>query len=697
MEMNKKLKLNVFSFILFTIFIITLLTDYLTYFINANYLISLIISTIISGIIYFFLRKKIKIETDFQKWDIIFFVLLIGIFTITIVYPDISFDTINYHVYLQENPFGDKIFSDFFAGKNLNSFSYAFPDRIHYIFRYFLGYRFGVLCNYLIIITLYYQAKKLLKNLLKESNSAFVCIMASLAVFSLSIVELIDNYYIDLFSLVVIFNIVNLILFDTFEDDKKYNLLKVNYLAALFGFAIAIKISNIPALVILLIIFFIKTKFKWKKLNLKIVLTIILSGIIPFIIYLVYTYLKTGNPVFPFYNTIFKSEYYSLSNWMDTRFGPANILESIIWPIKIVFYPIRGVDSAIVEPMWMFGYIASIVYLVYFLVKKIKKENINQNKGWYFLIVFLINIVWAKLQLGYTRYGLIVLLLSNISFGIVLYDCHKYKKYICMGLLSIFLLYNYSYSSYHFMHSKEYWLFNNTYQQDRGIDYINNLKKNYSKQDYKIEIPENGVWAIINYNAAYATMLNNNISTINLNSGVSNAKTENILNQLIENKRLFTITDVLNFNNFITYLNESGYYINSYYDTVNPSFMRYRERLFIFEIEKSNQNNSYESVNTFKEITCEEEMCNNFSFIAGLEKSLIENMTEGYLLEVEITNNDKKEVIDYINLEEEGKLITYTKNLKMKKGDKIKLTIVTKEKEKFLDDRWFMIINPILN
>lgn len=694
--MNNKLKLNMFSFLLFIIFIITLLTDYLTYCLNANYFLSLIISVIICGICYFFLRKKIEITNDFQKADVIFYTLLIGIFVITIVYPDISFDTINYHIYLQENPFGDKIFNDFFAGKNLNSFSYAFPDRIHYIFRYFLGYRFGVLCNYLVIITLYYQVKKLLKKLLKSGNEIFVCITAALSVLSLSIIELVDNYYIDLFSLVVIFSIVNLILFETFENGKKYDLIKVNYLAALFGFAIAIKISNIPALVILLILFFIKTKFRWKKLDFKIIITIIISGITPFIIYLVYTYLSTGNPVFPFYNTIFKSEYYSLTNWMDTRFGPATILESIIWPVKIVFFPNRGVDSAIVEPMWMAGYITSIVYLIYFLIKKLKKETVNYDRVWYYLIVLFLNIVWAKLQLGYTRYGLVIILLSNISFAMTIFDCYKHKKYICIALLFGFLLYNFSYSSYHFMHSKEYWLFNNKYQQEKNDDYLDNLLKNFSTNDNEIKLPKNGIWANVNENAAYATMLNNNIPIINVYSGISNVKTENIMNKLIKNKRLFAVTDVLNFNNFITHLNESGYYIKNYYDTLNSNFMRYRERLFIFEIEKSNQINSYASVNTFKEMICEEEICQKLSFIVGLEKSLIEDMTEGYLLEVEISNVDKKEIIDYIKLDNNGSLVTYTRNLKIKKGDKIKLTIVTKEKDKFHDDRWFTIINPTL-
>ena len=71
-------------------------------------------------------------------------------------------------------------------------------------------------------------------------------------------------------------------------------------------------------------------------------------------------------------------------------------------------------------------------------------------------------------------------------------------------------------------------------------------------------------------------------------------------------------------------------------------------------------------------------------------------MTEGYLLEVEISNEEEKEIIDYIKLEDDGSLVTYTNNLKIKKGETIKLTIVTEEKERFPDDRWFTIINPTL-
>ena len=176
---NKILKINIFTYLLIFILLLALEIDYITYFFNAKYIISFTISLIVNIVINYFALKKIEIVNTLEKSDIIFFAFLFLIFIITIVYPDRSFDTINYHLYLQENPFGNKIGYDFFAGKNLNSFSYAFPDRVFYMFRHFLGYRLGVIFNYLLIIVVYTQVKEISKKVMPKINSLALTVIST--------------------------------------------------------------------------------------------------------------------------------------------------------------------------------------------------------------------------------------------------------------------------------------------------------------------------------------------------------------------------------------------------------------------------------------------------------------------------------------------------------------------------------------
>lgn len=121
----------------------------------------------------------------------------------------------------QQNPFGDKINFDFFAGKNLNSYSYAIPDRMFYLFRFFLGYRLGVILNYLLIIIIYVQVKEMIKKLIPHSHSIFRVVVSTLIATSLSLIDIVDSYYVDLISVVLLLEITRLVLFFPLERKRK--------------------------------------------------------------------------------------------------------------------------------------------------------------------------------------------------------------------------------------------------------------------------------------------------------------------------------------------------------------------------------------------------------------------------------------------------------------------------------------------
>ena len=417
---EKVLKLNIFTFIFVFLLFLTLEIDYISYFFHIEYLLSFSIALLFNTFISYFVLKKVKIITNIEKKDILFFTILFLIFIVTIVYPDRAFDTFNYHLYLQENPFGNKINYDFFAGKNLNSYTYAFPDRIFYIFRFFLGYRLGVILNYLLITIIYYNSKVILKKILVNSKNITIIIFSILISTSISLIDIVDSYYLDLVSLVLLFEIFRIVLFEKIDDNN--NSILLGYLSLLFGFSFVTKISNAFVLLVFFILYILKNKNIKKYINIKNILLVCLLLFSPFLIYLIYNIIETGNPVFPFYNTIFKSKYFGNWDWLDKRFGPQNNLQVLAYPLIMFFHKNMTCDIAIIEPIWSLGYFVSIFYILYYIYRKIKKQTINKDKLFLSISTFIIYLVWAKFQLGYTRYGFISLVMGSLCVFIFRYD-----------------------------------------------------------------------------------------------------------------------------------------------------------------------------------------------------------------------------------------------------------------------------------
>ena len=140
-------KINLCFFILLILCMQVILSDTMIYFVKLSYGIANIVASIVNLLlIIFFIRKRlIQIENNFNKYDIIFLTILLIITAITIIFPDEFWDSYSYHIYLQEEPFADKINEDFFPGRTLTTFVFPIADRIFNMFRQLLGFRLGTL------------------------------------------------------------------------------------------------------------------------------------------------------------------------------------------------------------------------------------------------------------------------------------------------------------------------------------------------------------------------------------------------------------------------------------------------------------------------------------------------------------------------------------------------------------------------
>ncbi len=592
--MKKKIEVPFLTYFLINLLSLTLVTDLISIILN-KYIFDLIIGLIFIIIVNIIFLKKIDLKNRFNKTDLVYFVILSAIMVVTLPYPDRSFDSFNYHLFLQQNSFVDKINYNFLPSSEIQTFTYAFADRVFYIFRFLSSYRLGLILNYILLIAIYYEVKDIIKNITKEKNSLIVSLLSIPAVITLSLIDILDSYYIDLLSLTVL-----IILFKNVMYVKDNENVEIKYLfySLMFGFCFITKISNAFFLIVLFIIYLINNLNNFKKaLNLKNVCILLFGLLITITPYMLYTYLQTGNPVFPFYNTIFKSEYYSVSDWMDTRFGPQNIKQALFWPLYILKYPEKACDISIVEPIWCYGWIMSIIIVGYYAVKKILKKKTNNELLILAIINIIMNLVWSKFVLGYTRYGFITLVLSISIMYISLYYSIKNKKYILVGVLFVLLINNYQYDFSHFFNKHEEWIYHNYYSYEHNKEYRKNLKNLFARGEH-IDLEEGSVWGVIYSNSGLLSILNFDIPIVNISRGNATEKDIEIKNNILDNaSHIYTAIDIVDFQNFFDSLQKTEYGIENVKTIINSKIIKNNNsKIYVFELSKTSEIKHYDII-----------------------------------------------------------------------------------------------------
>lgn len=555
-------------------------SDIFIYILNSNFLLTNLIVGLILLIITAFLikKQKISLKSEFTKWDLIFLIPFLIYMIFTIAFPDLSWDTRSYHIYLQENVFADKINFDFFAGRNLNSFLFALGDRINYFFRLILGYRLGTIMTYYVIVILFYQSKRLLKGFLKDKKDWFIalfsCFLATVSVaFSYS-----GTYYIDNFSLIFLMEIF-LIVF--FEKDVLKDKFKLYILALIIGFSISIKVTNAIFLIVLAIYFIIKNRKDFKNLKLYNYLIFLILAIMPWAIYAIDNYIQTGNPVFPYYNNIFKSELFMESSWVDQNFGPQNLIQFLIWPIYIVFNPKRAFDTRFVDFTWAVGFI----FVAGNIINSILKKSFKNNLFILSIIVFINYYLWEKFLIGYVRYATILLVLS---LGITVVSIDKiFEKHKKAGIILFcaFIIASLPSLGYDLLVKVK------DYSSAREVfsEYKNNLKNIFKDRNVYYNFGEEAILGAIGDDSLLPTMLENGNKIYNLEEWVTitNTKTQEMYEEKIFDKIIYVPVDELTKTRKEEYLKENSFEILEITELDGEfSFLSLSDKLYLYKVRK---------------------------------------------------------------------------------------------------------------
>lgn len=539
---------------------------------------------------------------NFDKIDTIFLMLFSGYTILNIVIPCYTADVFMYHIYLQENPFTDKVNFDFFAGLSRNSFLFPLGDRMFYICRYILGYRLGTILSYFSIIVLYYQIKNTIKLFIDKKYTDIICVISALiALLPTAINRVLGTYYIDLISLVLEMQLLYYAFSMKNIFKNKFDKYLLFFIA---GITIAIKISNLVLLIPIGLYIIVKNikdikQIKWYEYFISVIVFII-----PFATYMVNNYIQMDNALYPFLADVFTSQYFGEFECEDPRYGVGNFFEALIWPIVVMLNPRKGDESFNNNWVLGIGYIIAILYIIsYILSKKFKRNTYDRyfsnNKMMFELgcMIVIMSVLWAQFMMGYQRYGIILSIMMAIFMGIITIKTLITSKNLvlvivascifgCSTILSIDLRISelIDYYAYSLVYSD--------YNNGEKYKNFNYLFKDREKQKIAID----GVWGAIADDSGTATLVREKDTPIYIldkdeidkNNPTKLAYKKYYDN--INNNKVYIASLKSWFTYKIDELNKYGFKIVGdikVYDDLN--FLSINDALYVFEVEYSDE------------------------------------------------------------------------------------------------------------
>ena len=320
--------------------------------------------------------------------------------------PDVSFDSINYHLFLG------------YKGVNWTNNKFEFyPTGIHnfstileipgYVFSKVFGYRLGTIGSliflYLSIMVLY-KIYRLYNSKLKILDEWWAGVMIVSIFFSFESFLQIATYYIDI-------EVAFLMLLSTyyllkFEKTRKVSDLIISSISVSI-FTLGKMTSWYFLFPYFGYLFYVLKGFKKNKIK----FLILAGGISVLLIlpWLINNFQLTGNPVFPFYNNVFKSKYFAEKNFDQFVFGGKNLMEKISWGILSAKFPERlGEVHDLFNDYKINIYFVTTIFALIWAV--IKKNKLLKKLAIFYLATYL---SWSYF-FGYLRYGLILELFGGL-------------------------------------------------------------------------------------------------------------------------------------------------------------------------------------------------------------------------------------------------------------------------------------------
>lgn len=357
-----------------------------------------------------------------------------------IMFPDLNYDVGAYHLYLQElNRYENlKNFNMVGVGGGGGTYFFTLSYKMFGAFRHLLGFRMATIFNSLLLFVCFVSMYDLIKMIVSrymnkiKFSAALIILSALFTTWADNILIVLNTYMVDLVGVPILIELLIIVLFKKLTDQN--HIITTLFFFLLVSLLVTYKLTYLPYALVMSICFIIQNHpvFLKKKYLIAFGFTTLLFPLL----YLIYNYTETHNPIFPFYNNFFKSDLFPLANFKDPRWGPKSISEFFTYNIVCAMDSKRSNEWRFFSVRLLVEYFIILSCLIYLLFNKfrLKDEFIKQ--------IFAVSAIAISLNYmlllttGYYRYGAIIELFFGLCIILWLLYFIKIKNYyLFSGLL----------------------------------------------------------------------------------------------------------------------------------------------------------------------------------------------------------------------------------------------------------------------
>src|ERR1041385_7444827 len=369
------------------------------------------------GIWCVYVLIKPRDDTRLTRW---FWALVVPplffIFVLRMLVPDTSWDVLNYHLFHSERALRGPLLipGDFFPTPA--PFNPA-PDILTGLYRLVFGYRLGTIVNLIAVVWLGIILDRLLRFYVSKAWLRSICVLLILC--TEQIFFQINNYMVDLLTLPLLLAATLLAVRSPERASEDRHVIVV---ALLLGISIAFKLENLAFAIPIALICVFNLLRVWRELTpgrlLRTSAISLVAAVAPIVPFSIFLYRRTGSPVFPLYNAVFKSPFWRASNIFDPRWGPKGFVETLLWPILVFFKPERFCEFPVYSGRLSLGFIAAFV-----CIPLAKKDPAIRGLC---IVTVVAAFLWSAAS-GYSRYGIFIELTSGAI--LVWFTVYLWKRF----------------------------------------------------------------------------------------------------------------------------------------------------------------------------------------------------------------------------------------------------------------------------
>ncbi len=354
-------------------------------------------------VVLWFVHLRYKPDTG-EKTPASFWLLvalpLLVIYGMRAAIPDLSYDVLNHRLIQAERALrGPQLLpGDFFP--TIFPFNPS-ADMLTGISRYLLGYRLGTIVNYLAFVWVGLIVEKIVRPILPSPRLRAMAVL--LILFTEHSLFQINNYMVDILALPLMLEALRLALL---YDESKHKRRDVLFSALLAGGAAALKFTNVTSLIPIAVIFASRILSGGiNRAKAALILLACLCFAVPLLPHGYYIFGETGSPVFPLYNNLIKSPFWPDLSPYDARWGPHNLIETLLWPLISVLVPQRLSELGVYAGRLTIGFFAAALSV--FL------PRVNTQVRLLGFFVLSGSLIWS-ITSGYIRYALMFEILGGV-------------------------------------------------------------------------------------------------------------------------------------------------------------------------------------------------------------------------------------------------------------------------------------------